>query len=304
MRFYKIFNNETRYYFNNENELNAINDKYNVKLLYINGDNLCYCPNFLQFNNLEIFEFSYNNLFDFYRNQINEISNLPITLKNITCNYNKLIKLPELNHLINLEEINFKHNWLKTVPELKNCINLKLINFNFNRIKLLPEFPINVKKLHLNYNFLSELPDLSMLINLTYLDCSSNKLTKLPDLSMLINLTYLDCSSNKLDIINNLPITLSFLDCSQNNLTQFNLLFKLKKCKEVYFYNNKISYVPKNIIKCKHLQTYIKFNTYKLIYKLNYLLNTCIAKYYNFTIYNYYNTEYGYYNVPINTNYF
>ena len=282
MRFYKIFNNETRYYFNNENELNAINDKYNVKLLYINGDNLCYCPNFLQFNNLEIFEFSYNNLFDFYRNQINEISNLPITLKNITCNYNKLIKLPELNHLINLEEINFKHNWLKTVPELKNCINLKLINFNFNRIKLLPEFPINVKKLHLNYNFLSELPDLSM----------------------LINLTYLDCNSNKLDIINNLPITLSFLDCSQNNLTQFNLLFKLKKCKEVYFYNNKISYVPKNIIKCKHLQTYIKFNTYKLIYKLNYLLNTCIAKYYNFTIYNYYNTEYGYYNVPINTNYF
>jgi len=121
---------------------------------------------------------------------------------------------------------------------------------------------------------LYELPELSHLINLENFWCHQNNLTKIPDISNLKKLSILSISHNKLTELQDLSNfkELSMLRCDKN-------LFTI---------------LPISIIQCKKLLYYKKYNLYKSLNMLSYLLNINIKYYYNFTILTYYKNNYIY----------
>ena len=116
----------------------------------------------------------------YYYNQEGEsIKNhiLPNSLKNLYCDKNKLLSIPNLPY--SLEILNCDNNQFVSLPDLPN--SLRILHCDKNKLLSLPNLPYSLEILNCDNNHLTSLPNLPNYLE--YLYCSDNQLTSLPDFS-------------------------------------------------------------------------------------------------------------------------
>jgi hypothetical protein len=197
-------------------------------------------------------------------------------LKFLDCRYNDLTRLDGFGN-INLEKIDCRYNNITTLEGNDSLFNLEILNCSDNKLKSLEGIDrfINLKNLNCHYNILESLKGIKKLIKIEILDCSHNKMTTLTGIEKMIKIEILDCSDNKINSLKEIDelINLKKLDCHDNklinlcgikNLTELvelnigdNLLTSLDEVfdlnldvlKSLYYDNNKIDYVPRNLLR-------------------------------------------------------
>ena len=157
--------------------------KDKIKYLFIAENDLSILPDLTDFKQLEILDISNNN--------IEEIDELPHTLKELSCRQNKLCYLP--NKLPYIERIDCTFN--KIIEINSNYPNLKNLVCAYNSINIIPNLE-NLEDLICCHNVINYIYGCK---KLKYLDCSYNKIIKLDKYDNLIDLI---CNNNGIsDII-------------------------------------------------------------------------------------------------------
>ncbi len=145
-------------------------------------------------------------------NQIASLSSaLPLSLQNLTCDYNSLATLPALP--IGLYTLSCSNNHLTALPLLPD--SLFYLYCTFNNITSISALPHLLVMFYCGNNQLSALPSLTD--SITYFGCNNNNLTSLPALPR--GLRALECSSNSITSLPALPDSLGLLSCTHNLLT-------------------------------------------------------------------------------------
>ena len=176
-------------------------------------------------------------------NNIEKLIKLPISLKYLNCSYNKLIRL-DIKKLINLEYLNCSNNQLEgNIYNIEKYTNLKYINVSNNYIEFIcSKLPKNVSYFNCSFNCLTELPLLS--IKLKTLVCNHNPILTLPkNIIYCTNLKKYNIYS-RYKYINNLPYLCNkiieiyynkfivakytFMDYKDNKLSLISYICKLK----------------------------------------------------------------------------
>lgn len=181
-----------------------------IKYLFLNNNELEDLNGIEQFVNLEVLDVSNNNLI--------YINNIPNTLLELTCRFNKINKLPILSKLKILDCTSNKITRLEYYP------NIEILICQDNEIKNIPEYPF-LKKLICRNN---KLEIINSYEYLEYLDCSFNNIVKINKCSILKDLL---CRNNKLNSIPEELFELKYLDIHDNYL---NILEFYPKLKELY----------------------------------------------------------------------
>jgi len=109
--YYQLFNDTEYYIFSNINHIDTLNNKHDIEILY--------CIN----------------------NQLTELPELPVNLKELYCTDNQLIQLPQLPD--SLIDLDCSHNQLTQLQQLPN--SLTHLNCNNNKLTQLPKLPSNLK---------------------------------------------------------------------------------------------------------------------------------------------------------------
>lgn len=182
-----------------------INELVNVKYLFLNNNKLDKIDLSL-FKYLEVLDISYNNL--------TEIINLPLTLRELCCNNNNLTFIESHNNLVRLECSNNK------LIELNNYPNLELLKCENNRLINISSYPV-LKKLYCMSNPLISIKENHLL---EILNCSMTDITELINFS---NLKELICTNSKLHTINKTN-PLQYLEISHSAITKLDYFPKLK----------------------------------------------------------------------------
>jgi Leucine-rich repeat (LRR) protein len=133
-----------------------------------------------------------------------------------------LEELPDIPNSV--KQLYCSDNDLIDISKLKYLINLQVLDISNNKINKLPNFHPNLKELSCKNNYLTNIDTLSSCPLLKRLDCSYNKITHIP---ILNNLQILVCNNNIISKIENL-YKLHRLVCSYNNIHTINNLFNLK----------------------------------------------------------------------------
>lgn len=157
-----------------------------LKYLFISSNKLTSLGNLSHLINLEALDCSNNNL--------NSLDNLPASLTELVCKYNKL-----------------------TMLNVSNLKCLEILDCGNNNISTL-EYGNSLTQLDCNNNKLTVLNKYNSLQTLTVLSCEFNKLEKIPEYP---NLKILNCSHNKITSIDNLP-HLEELYCDNNKILRIN----------------------------------------------------------------------------------
>ncbi|MCY3414183.1 MAG: leucine-rich repeat domain-containing protein [Candidatus Heimdallarchaeota archaeon] len=173
---------------------------------------------------------------------ISELSNL----KQLDCNDNKLIKLPELPP--SLETLNLDDNKLKKI-ELNQLPNLQKLLLSDNNIEEISDFSslVSLKKLDLSNNKIKILPDFSAMANLEELNLSCNKIKVLPILSSQVKLWDLNLSNNQIKMVPEVTQLKSLmnLNLENNQITELPKgITKLPKIYNINVKNNQVSCLP------------------------------------------------------------
>lgn len=174
-------------------EIDTLNSKLplNLKMLFINGNNISKILDLGYLKKLKILDISNNNLFDIY--------NLPRSIIELDASYNNIKKLDDvLDNYPKLERLNVSDNSITNINRSKN---IKILNCMNNKLKYIGYFD-NIEKLN----------------------CTNNKITKL---TVLPKLTELKCDKNRLREIISYP-KLKFLSCTYNYITDIHICPKLK----------------------------------------------------------------------------
>ena len=223
----------------------------NIIFLDISDQNLSGILDLIKFFKLEELNCSNNN--------IEEIKNIPLTVKKIICygSSPKISKFPD-----DLEEFSYgtcpeytDYNYyshsilnISNIPQKVKVLNcacsniskfndslseLTIIQFNCSRCQLvnLNKLPNLLEILNCSYNQIVELNNLPN--SLKILNCSFNRIVELNNLPN--SLEKLDCSSGQIVELNNLPYSLEKLNCSYNQIVNLNNLpnsLKVLNCKK------------------------------------------------------------------------
>ena len=143
-----------------------------------------------------------------YKNSIDSLPPLPLSLTRIDCSENPLGVLPSLP--ASLTNLGCANDQLTVLPTLPPALTF-LACFN-NQFDSLPNLPNTVFHIDCSNNNLTSLPILPTSLN--DIACSGNLLTSLPTLPAL--LTALTCDSNQLTSLPTLPSGLLNLNCQHN----------------------------------------------------------------------------------------
>lgn len=129
------------------------------------------------------------------------LSNLPVSLKNLRISFNPLESISGLEHLENLEEMVLVSNKLSAINQLPSSLKLLSVSFN-NSIS--------------DYGFLNGLGSLESLFAL------SNGIESLNNIQLPDSLRSIDLFDNKIKQVGNLPNKLESLSLASNLLLQVN----------------------------------------------------------------------------------
>lgn len=116
------------------------------------------------------------------------LPDIPDSIDDLSCEYNRLTCLPALPDSI--ATLWCDNNLLTSLPKLP--ASLTYLSCVGNRLTCLPELPTTLKYLSCDENFLTSLPNLPP--SLVMLSCEENSLASLPDLPD--TLSYLRCVEN------------------------------------------------------------------------------------------------------------
>jgi len=222
-----------------------INDLHGIEYFTGISEILCYYNNLTELPDLS--NLTLLTYLDCGKNELTNISQLPISLevlgftnnpisvfpnlstnvalKNIYCSETEIESIPDLSANIALEGLScYSNSKLTSLPDLSANVALESLTCYANEIETLPSFSENINLTVLNCfsNNLNSLPDLSNNSALEDLNCAYNNITHLPDLSGNPQLRVLKCSGNKItnipDLSNN--ALLEELNCNYNNLEE------------------------------------------------------------------------------------
>lgn len=161
-------------------------------------------------------------------NEINQVADLPATLRTLNIQRNCLSDLSAWGHLYNLQYLDVSGNQIENLDGFSSLVHLRDLRANNNQIRTIDGILDldGLLSLRLKGNQLSSLDfEACELTRLTHLDLSCNKLTNVVNLHYLPALTYLDLSSN--DLARFEPsrplLKLTTLKLSSNNLSSLKL---------------------------------------------------------------------------------
>ncbi len=182
-----------------------------------------------------------------------ELPPIPSNCRSLTCVFNKLTSLPQLNY----HYLSCGGNQLTSLPELPDCWFLTCSD---NKLISLPPLP-KCQQLYCGNNKLTFLPELPYCDTL---DCSHNMLTTLPE-QLHNECEVLDCSDNQLTSLSHL--WRCKIDCRQNNLTY---LANLTDCHMTDCTDYKYLYVSKKQAKRLFLKETPNYNKYARVIQRTY----------------------------------
>ncbi len=108
-------------------------------------------------------DFNYSRVLNLSYLDLTQLPTLPINLRELYCNNNKLIELPSFDSLPNLYYINCNNNKLTSLCLLPK--SLEVLTCEINELTHLPTLPNTLKKLICCCNKLIELPTLPEKLN-------------------------------------------------------------------------------------------------------------------------------------------
>ena len=196
-------------------------------------------------------------------NMIKNLCELPLSLKSINLNNNKLIYLPEhFFDLINLKILNLSHNQISEFPKsIDKLVKLKYLDLSYNKITEIHS-SINksstIESLLLSNNKIISLSNfLNEITTLRYIDLRNNKIIEFPDnYDNLFELRELNLSSNFITDIESICKYKKLKNLILDNNQIFKISNKIHNLKNLNFLNlsrNKILNLPEEIMKCKKL---------------------------------------------------
>lgn len=192
-------------------KLSIWNDLKNIKFLFINDNKISsYDSKFSCFDKLESLDIS-NNL-------LKSITYLPLSLKELTCNNNKLTSIPNSD---NLHRLDCSMNEISEIPPYKNIYD---IICNNNNIKYIQSYA-TAKRIVCNDNPLKKIEKQNLM---TYFDCENTNLEGKLDMK---NLKHLICNNTKINTIENLK-NLQTLEMYYCDITKIPYISTLK---EIFF---------------------------------------------------------------------
>ncbi len=223
-------------------------------------------------------------------NEIKEIENLPISLRSLNLNSNRITKIKNLDLLKNLRSLYLRYNKISKIENLNCCKSLRILDLSsnqiikienlndiisleslylcLNKIVKIENLPIYLRSLYLISNKIIEI-NLTE-INLKTLNLSCNNIIKIENLSK--HLHYLDLTHNSIEIMENLPIYLRTLNLRCNYIeTIGSSIIHLKYLRNLDLSDNEIIKIEKksipknlyeNIYAIKKTQVYDKLHFY------------------------------------------
>ncbi len=181
-------------------------------------------------------------------NMLTELPKLPASLTSLNCGSNQLTELPELP--ASLQYLSCYNNKLTLLPSnVSGLVSLYDISCNDNQLTELPNLPVSLRYLNCANNKLEELPALPSTLQSLY--CDDNNLAALPALPSSLSVLY--CGRNNLTALDELPEYLSTLWCAGNQLDDLDIISGLTKLTDLNISYNKFEKLPDFPATIRHL---------------------------------------------------
>lgn len=256
-----------------ENSYYKLNNKNQISLLAIQGDNPINLNEVIQIIGENISSIKVLNLFNFIikKNDLNKFTRV----RTLTLNNCKIDTIPSINNkylkklfidnailnsqsiiniseIISLKELYLINSKLINIEIFKNLINLVNLNISENLVKDI-SFLIELKKLTSFWAYNNEIDNISVLenlTNLTELGLGKNKITNfnpIKKLNLLKNLQLLENNINEIEFLSGLT-NLNHLQLSNNLISDIEPLRNLKSLISIYLGFNKIAKLPSWIV--------------------------------------------------------
>ena len=209
-----------------------------------------------------------NNNFTFFPNSLYSLSNLK--LLDMSCNKITTLNGSQLKSLCSLVELDLSKNHLLTIPEeIQYLTYIEILNLSSNKLVTLPNGMrslYRVKKLYLDNNSISKLNE-DIFVNMPSLEelyLFKNRIQTLNTnnnasslLDNLVNLTFLDAHCNLLTSFTLYTplLKLDSLLLSYNHIKDINGLNNCVNLSNLDINNNKMSYLPQDILQLNKLHT-------------------------------------------------
>ncbi|MDR1563560.1 MAG: leucine-rich repeat domain-containing protein [Oscillospiraceae bacterium] len=224
---------------------------------------------FKNISNIEGLQYAVNlEAFDFYNNQISDISPLAnlTSLTYLSLRYNQISDISPLVGLTSLEHLNLCDNQISDISPLANLTNLTWLRLDDNQIsdigiianltkltdlsldtnKISDTNPLanltNLTSLALGYNQISDISPLANLTNLTLLWLHDNQISDISLLANLTSLTDISLSSNQISDISPLAnlTNLTWLRLGDNQISDISSLANLTSLTWLVLNDNRI----------------------------------------------------------------
>lgn len=183
---------------------------------------------------------------DLYDNLIAHIRGLEdlTNLTSLDLSFNKIKHIKKISHLTNLTDLYFVQNKIATIENLNGLTKLRNLELAANRIREIQnlETLTGLEELWLGKNKILEIKNISALTNLKILSIQSNRIRNISGLSSLPQLEELYISHNALTSLSGLEnsTSLRVLDISNNQIASLAGIGHLEELEELWASYNQV----------------------------------------------------------------
>jgi hypothetical protein len=149
---------------------------------------------------------------------LKHIDRIPFSTEYVSCAYNQLTRLPDLERNDSLRMLGCNNNFLSKLPRMPDSINRLFCNYNL--LKGMPvHLPASLKILFCDHNHITKINTLPPRLNM--LSCGHNRLKELNCVIQLQYLKVLYCNNNLLEELPPLPVAIQEVNHKENPITNY-----------------------------------------------------------------------------------